>query len=1320
MSMAGSRLRAITAMVVSFAVIAAACDDGGDDEAATSTTATTPSSGNPEPTGDAPRVFGLNLSEGEPAPGSGSRPDLVVGENLPADRIDEILARLPEWDLAIGEQQEFNWPIESTPPPRTGNVIDVPFPPNDQTPPETVPTGPLEVLRFQPEGDVPVAPYLAITFNQPMVPIGSLAQIDALDVPVSIAPAIEGRWQWIGTRTLRFDYVGGVDRLPMATTYTVTVPAGTESATGGELADTVEFSFTTPAPTVQSFSPEGDSLALEQLFAVVFDQRIDPAAVLETIHLRAGDDEVDIRLATDAEIAADDSARNIREQAADGRWLVFRPVNPLPTDTPLRIEIGPGVPSAEGPAKSGEPKVYIGRTYAPLRVVRVSCNWSEQCPPGSDLIIEFNNMLDVDRTDPDAVTVSPELAGRLSGVQGNTIIIRGATVARTEYTLTIPASVVDVFGQSLGEARTETVEIGSAAPSLQQYDMITTLDPLAPRQELTVRSVNHDELRVRVFAATLDDMAAYWKYANERDYNGSPLPEWEVLADETIEIDGDADLESLTPIDLQRFLDGKPGHVIVLVDPVPAVKPDDPDYWQNRPALTWVQSTSIGADAVIDAERAVVWATDLSSGAPLSGVLVQLTGASATATTGDDGLAELALPSPTQIDPQLLVATKGDDTAVLPVYAVKQQVTDEVRWYVIDDRQVYRPGETMVVKGWARILQLTGDASLRMPADAAKVEYQLLDSYGNELLKGETDLGALGGFDLTLAVPDTANLGQASLNLRLVGESGKAGVDMWHPFQILQYRTPEFEVVTRAITQPPFLSTKPATVAATATYYAGGPLPGAPADWLVTTTPTTYSPPGWDGFTFGIFQPWWIEDGGRGMYEGGYPGMYYEGDICCGPVGEPEYAEYHGTTGADGSHYLQIGFEGADGVLPDLPVAVSAEATVTDVNRQAWASRTDLLVHPSDRYVGLKATRSFVRQGEPLDVEVIVTGVDGAAAPGTSITLVAGRVEWTYEKGEWTEVVVDEQQCTKVTAAEPVTCSFDTALGGEYRVTAVVTGTDGGHSRTELTAWVTGASTRPSPQVELETLNVVPDKAEYAPGDTAELMVQAPWATGEGIATITHHGIRNTQRFQIVDGTAVIEVPIENGDVPQVTVTLEVVGATARTAPDGTVLTDLPARPAYAAGQITLPVPPAGKTLDVKVTPRDTQVVPGGETTIDVTVTDAAGNPVQGAEFAIVVVDEAVLALTGYQLTDPVGTFNGSWYEQLQVQYSRSQIRLLESERFGVPLEGDDSTASTTAAPTDAPAATEVAEESADRDSAGDYSAGGATGGDGSGEPIDV
>ena len=725
--------------------------------------------------------------------------------------------------------------------------------------------------------------------------------------------------------------------------------------------------------------------------------------------------------------------------------------------------------------------------------------------------------------------------------------------------------------------------------------------------------------------------------------------------------------------------------MIVLVEPVPAVSPSDESYWQNRPALTWVQSTQIGLDAFSDATRSVAWATDLRTGKPLSDVALTMDGP-AVGTTDADGLATFDLPPPpsNQFGP-VVVATKGDDSAIVQLQSTRQDVRDESRWYVFDDRQVYRPGETMRVKGWVRRLTTSTDAQLKAIGADATVQYIVSDSYGVELLKGDAPLGSLGGFDLELVLPDTANVGPASLSLTLVDEPGLLGASNWHQFQIQEYRRPEFEVTTRPESTQPFLSTRPATLAATGEYYAGGPLANAPVDWSVSTTPTTYSPPGWDEFTFGIWIPWWYT--GNEFYGDSYYASDYarESGPCCGPLTDTTVETYQGTTDGSGTHYLSINFEGTDGALPDLPVAISAQATITDVNRQAWSSATDLLVHAADRYVGLRATRAFVRQGDPLEIETIVTGIDGDVLSGVSVDVVAGRIESKYVDGEWTEIVLDPQTCTVTSDADAVVCSFDAALGGQYKVTAVVTDERGGRNRTETTAWVSGAESQPTRGVDQQVLTVVPSQETYAVGETAELLVQAPFATGEGLVTVSRNGIRDTIRFQVVDGSAVVTVPITEADVPQLSLNLEVVGATARTNDDGTVATDVPQRPAYAVGSMTLSVPPASRTLDVTATPRATELTPGEATTIDVSVTDANGSPVQGAEFAVVVVDEAVLALSGYTLTDPLSVFYAAGYDWMNAIYGRQQIRL-QDPAF---LRGDSSdTASPgTEAPTETTAA---------------------------------
>ena len=203
----------------------------------------------------------------------------MAGAPLDEAAVAAVLGRLDPFTGDEAAAAPFAWPAESIARP-VGEPTDVPFPATEQVDAPAAVPATLEVLRAQPEGAVGVAPFLTITFNQPMVPVGTIAQLAATDVPATIEPAVEGRWQWIGTSTLRFD-AATRDRLPMATDYTVTVPAGTRAASGAELAAAYVLSFSTPPADVAAFSADGRrDLPLQPVFVATFDQDIDAAAVL--------------------------------------------------------------------------------------------------------------------------------------------------------------------------------------------------------------------------------------------------------------------------------------------------------------------------------------------------------------------------------------------------------------------------------------------------------------------------------------------------------------------------------------------------------------------------------------------------------------------------------------------------------------------------------------------------------------------------------------------------------------------------------------------------------------------------------------------------------------------------------------------------------------------------------------------------------------------------------------------------------------------------------------------------------------------------------
>ena len=879
--------------------------------------------------------FVIRLSEGQAELQEVAFLPPASGEPLSDEEIEQILARLPVLTSEPEDQVDLRLPEDSPPPPRTGETIEEPFPP-PPVPyvPAEVEAGPLEVLRFAPEGEIPLAPFLNVTFNQPMVPLATLDALTAEQVPVQLEPALPGTWKWLGTKTLTFEYdSAAIDRLPMATDYVVSIPAGTESATGGVLAETVRWTFSTPPPKMIDHAPSSNPQPLEPLFLIAFDQRVDPEAVLRTIQVTADGQAVSTRLASSDRVEADKAASRLADRAGEGRWLAFVAEEPLPADASISVTIGPDTPSAEGARVTKEAQHYEFRTYAPLRIVDHDCSWyGDECPPLTPFFIEFNNPIDVDAYDESMLSIEPALPDATVDVVGNRITIRGTTTGRATYRVLVDGAIRDTFGQTLGKDASLTFKVGSAEPALFGPDeALVTLDPASDRPVLTVYAINYNRLKVRAYQVQPADWSAFQDYL--RDYyddDRPPTPPGRQVMDETIRLEAAADALTEVSIDLGAALEGDTGQLVVVVEP-PGVQSDQDRYW--RTVQAWVQVTQIGLDAFADHSEVVVWANALQDGTPLAGVNIEGDAGQELAVTGNDGTARFELPA---AGTTLLVARQGGDTAILPRSThlwgddawEPRPVQDELRWYVFDDRAMYRPGEEVHVKGWLRQVGGKQDGDVGLVGDALQtVSYQVIGSQGNELLNGQAQVNLLGGFDFVFTLPTNANLGHARIQLEARGSlAGLDGRYFDHSFQVQEFRRPEFEVSARNETTGPYFAGGEATVAVEAGYYAGGPLPNAEVTWQVTFSPSNYSPPNWPDFVFGKWTPWWFAYESFYLEEAYEPSWPYTEDV--------DVETFSGVTDASGNHYLRLDFEQSDELRPH---SVLAEATVMDVNRQAWA-----------------------------------------------------------------------------------------------------------------------------------------------------------------------------------------------------------------------------------------------------------------------------------------------------------------------------------------------------------------------------------------------
>lgn len=1226
---------------------------------------------------------------------------------LDPEALAGLVERLPELPATAAQAVDAQLPPGPPRPAIAGETIEVVFPPaEDAAPPPAESSGPLAVERVQPEGDVPIASHLAVTFSRPFAPLAANAELDAADVPVSIEPETAGRWRWVGTRTLLFE---PELRFPMATRYTAEVPAGATAADGTALETGRSWTFTTPPPSVTTFWSNVYAPDRRALSILGFDQAVDPSAVLPFIAAAADDDDIPLRLASEDEVDADEDAARVVAGLIEGRWLALATEPGLPAGATVDLTVGPGVPSAEGPLTTESEQPYTFEVYGPLEAERLRCDdfygggnsgqpisggqgRITDCDPFAMWSIEFTNVLDADAPVSELVSVEPAVDGLRIEAGGPMLTFQGLFSGRTRYTVRVAPGLMDEYGQSLEDAVELTIETGDARPALVvPGDRSIVLDPAGPRA-LSISVLNNPELDVQLYRVTPADWPAYERWYDELDVwtyegwaAGEPLPrpfDREPDAVYDLSVESEPDTFGRVLVDLRPVLEGDFGHVVAIVLP-PATGADD-DNFLNVPRARWVQVTDLGLDFLRDGEQSVAFVTELADGRPVSGARVSdSAGLADPGTTGDDGVAimgALVDDGDEAFDPAAgtyVLVERGADSTLLPQrFWPVGSSGESLRWFAFEDRGIYQPGETVAVKGYVRRFGLgvggdvvalglggpasgegegEGDGESEGEAAAVPGVWTLRGWDGNEIMSGSLEIGAHGAFALQIELPEDAPVGHAMLELRAPESGLPGGADEGYTLDvnIAEFRRPEFEVAVEAEV-PEIIVGERGSVSVQATYFAGGALPGAEVQWWVRPEASDWRPAGWDDFVFGRWQPWW---------------SYWEPPSDVDTSGH----ELTSRTDDDGRHRLAIDLTAIE---PPSAMSLLAQATVYDVNRQASSASAAVIAHPAALYVGIRTADRVVEPGRPATIEAIVTDLEGGAVAERIVAVQAERIEYREIDGEWREAPEVVDTCEIVSAAEPVACDLGLGDGGQYRVRATIADDAGRRNASELTIWMPGRPAQPrGSQVEEEQVELVPDQDDYAVGDTARILVRAPFAPAEALVTLRRSGLVETRRVTLADGSGTVEVEIEEGHVPNLYLEVLAVGSAPRDlddAPPGgqgdgagadedaaepSEIAVAP-RPAFARGSLELRVPPVVRRLDVEVSPESVDLRPGQETSVTLAVTDAAGEPLADAEVALFVVDEAVLALTDYRIPDPIDAFYTARGPDVDENRSRRLVQL--------------------------------------------------------------
>lgn len=1100
-----------------------------------------------------------------------------------------------------------------------------------------------------------------VHFNQAVVPLSEAAELSSQDCPLSITPSVKGTCRFSGTQTLVFE---PLENWPLATRFTATLKAGfTSKVSKQKLAKNYRFVFSSDVPRVTQVLPfkEEHWLSLTPTVFVQFSQPVDVTKInsFVTLSSASGTVKTAARVAEEAEITKNfpyTSNKNI---------VALSPLSKLQKGEKYTLTLAAGLPAKNG--NLGLEKEYKTSFYTypdfdvkntqnagclpftptidfatPVRLGELY-RFAEVIPASAkqELTEQEKNQLGYERTDrqtQDAFFRTPLSFVKMEAEQKVQVVLK--------------AGMQDIYGNTLKDEVTinlsnngycPTVDFSGGKGVLESY-----LKPYLPISLMNITSlpIRGTRFNKNNFIPFDQTDISYCKEAPLKDPFLNENYSFKEVKNHTYN----------TFLDLAKFKPTAQDSIVFSQIQVTRGEGEKP---------CWISSTDnitdVGVTFKTSPENILLWATSLKTGAPLAGYEVELRDKNNrvlwNGQTDSFGLARAAGWNKLNVDsprwglPEIyaFVTSPNGDAVVSSLwndgmelwrfnidysYSPQRQL---LRSYIFTDRGIYRPNETVFVKGILRTLQ---NSKWILPDASVTGEVSVMDSRGEEVFSKKITLSSdFGSFDFSVPLKKSAPTGNWTILFEpLINGQKKEDVYTSAYFQVEDVKPAEFKVNLRSA-QENYMMGEEARFYLSAAYQFGGPLAGAPAKWTLRQAFTTVEPKGYKEYEFA---PYFLR-------------------------GENWYSENKIVTSATD----QLDSKGSltfTAKMPTetLPRVIYAEASVQSPSRQDLFSRTSVTLHPSDYYIGTKVETENPEAGKPVAVRVVAVTPDGKPVDATvtaeiykeqwfSVRKVglAGRLEWVNEKK-----TTSFPSQTLAVSKKGSTLYFTPQEGGSYFIK--LRGTDllgrtviGG---ADFFAYGEGENYWKKSDDDL--IKLTANKNEYKVGQTARIAVASPYAKTRALVTVESEGILDAWITELKGGSDFIPVKIKENYLPNVYVGVVLVQG--RTDKPITEKLDL-GKPQVKAGYVNLKVIPDGKKLETTVKTNREKYQPGQTVTVDIT-TKAAGKAVP-AEVTVMAVDEGILDLTHYKLPDLFNRFYGS--RPLSVFTMDNRAFLIGQRSFG-------------------------------------------------------
>lgn len=1054
---------------------------------------------------------------------------------------------------------------------------------------------------------------VTVVFDQPVVPLVSSGEQADLPQPLAIEPPVEGRGEWVSTSIYRF-----IPDPPLAgaTNYRVSVDTNLTSVAGGVLeAPVVSWQFTTMSPRVVQITPvdeEAANIIPTSTLTVTFNMPMERASTEAAVSLSGGGSSA----ALDYEWQEDDTV------------LVLQSQEPLALETAYNLVVAVSARSASGQASLDE-EAAVNFMTVPFPAVRTTIpadgQLAGQYEIDTGVLIEFVSPMDLDTLE-DQIIIDPPPDGNVSyfgywyPFDGQYLFNLGfAMELNTEYTVTIPGTAADPYGNTLGEDYTWSFTTPPLEP-LVSFNLAADISQISTAFPTTIQVIHRN---VSGFEVALYDLGLNLTTLNN-PYDPNTFG-GELLRQISLTVDEGLDEIGVTDVDLTEGGGTLPTG-IYYVKTEAAELSEDTRFWQNQDVILVVADTNIVVKEMYGEVR--VWVTDLTTGQPVSGRTLTLYDRSGqqigTTTSDDNGFARFDYqPAQGYLEGVNVVSNEagqagfgiassywtGNFNLFQLVPNINTGSEDPVFVYLYTDRPIYRPGDTVYYKGIVREANF-GRYTLPV-SDTLEVNLFPLFFFGEGGSQEETfevTVDDDGIFFGEYEIPQEARLGNYQLSVDT--PNGQS----FRPFLIAEYRNPEFLVTVTPETADA-LRGEAVDVVVDVTLFSGGSAANLNVRWNIYEDALRPDGELSPLYSFGDQGDFFYEDTGP---FGGFGGGTFGNSLTGGD----------GLTDQNGQLTITLPaalLEEAD----EGGRKVTVEVTASDIANFPVTANASVDFHAADVYVGVAAQEYIATAGIETGVDLVTVDWDGEIVPNQDVEVVFYARDWEANRNadfgiyytEWTPVDTEVGRESITTGEDgEASVSFTPEMGGTHLAVATVTD-DGGRTQTSSTIiWAVDdafAGWRTDPTQR--TMELVPDKDSYAPGETAHVLVQSPFAEPVQAWLTIERGVVIEERVVVVEGSTVLDIPIPADYAPNVFVT---VTAVKPANPDSTENQFADIR----LGIAELVVPPDELRLDVTLTPQEESYGPGDTAVYDIQVTNSGGSGIQ-AELSLALVDLAVLTL---------------------------------------------------------------------------------------------